>query len=228
MVWGMKQPSNFGQFWPEGEFEAASDNAGQDGWRLRLVEYYRAQSPEEQRRLFDFDSRFPAHGYASFAYGKFIYEPGAGGNCEHPDYTPIEPHEVPRYYLSRPYRSLGSFIVAGLPAVDEDLKAIIERFEPGVHQFFPIPIIIGRNQKQTDKKYFIVVIRRYFDAYLPKVSDMSKKNFAGIAYSKAVFGDAHLWRDRGTPAITCLSDEIKAEIVKAGLRLPKPFTMQEV
>ena len=53
MVWGLRLPIDFGQFWPSGEFEHdAKEN--DSGWYDRLRNYYYAQSPEEQIRLYDY------------------------------------------------------------------------------------------------------------------------------------------------------------------------------
>ena len=51
---------------------------------------------------------------------------------------------------------------------------------------------------------------------------------AGLAFSSAVVGKAHLWRERrGGEGPTLFSDE-KAAIEQAGLRRPKLNKMKEV
>lgn len=96
-----------------------------------------------------------------------------------------------------------------------------------MHQFFPIEIKMPKG-KIFPKAYFTLVIGQYFDSYAPDKSDESKKNLAGRAFSKAAFGNAHLWRDRRFPLLNCLSDELKSALDDAGLRLPKHYRMKEI
>lgn len=50
----------------------------------------------------------------------------------------------------------------------------------------------------------------------------------GRAFSKAVFGKAHLWRDRRFQMVNCFSDQLMADISDATLRIPKHYKMKEV
>jgi hypothetical protein len=47
-------------------------------------------------------------------------------------------------------------------------------------------------------------------------------------FSKGVHGEAHLWKDRATPALIYFSDELKAKIDKAALNIPRHYKMKEV
>ena len=251
MVWGVVGAKGFGRFAPEGRMEADPET-GQDRWHDRLASHYWAQTPEEQRRLFDYDHLSRSSYYASYAAGKFTHECGSV-HMHHPDWPPysaIEPHEPPQFYSSRPYPALASFITffGGTEAVDENLKAILERLEPGVHQFFPLKIIIGPNDRQTDLKYFTFRMGQYCTSFSPEQSDVeaftgpspvvpnyyspveTKKGISGIALSKAAFGNAHLWRERWFPSsqVFCISDELKAEIDKEGLSIARHYKMREV
>jgi len=76
-----------------------------------------------------------------YAVGKFTKELGTVSGAEYPLFSQIEEHEPPRSFNTvKGYKSLGSLIKLNnrILAVDQALRAIIERLEPGVHQFFPI------------------------------------------------------------------------------------------
>ena len=236
MVWGMTMPVGFGEFWPDGEFEY-DRKAKESGWRDRLRLHYLAQSPEEQIRLYDYRSLGNGHdspGYGAAHYqsitGKFRCEIGTKDGPDHLPFTPAEAHEAPQTFdTAKTYASLGAMIKLNdrLLAADDDFRAIVERMEPSVHQFFPLEIKMPKG-KTYPKNYYTLVIGQYFDSYVPEMSDEGEKHFTGRAYSKAAFGAAHLWRDRRSPLLNWLSDELKAEIDKAGLRLPKHYKMREV
>lgn len=239
MVWGMGLPGSFGAFFPSGDYV---------GWSDDLDKYFKNEMPTEQKALFVEDGRF----YSSYAMSKFIHDPGEQMR-DYPPFTPIEPHEPPkRFELEKQYKSLGSLIetMNCILAVDESLKDIIERFEPGVHQFFPLEISMPfRENYQTyfenyPKRFFILAIGQYIDSFSTEQSDPDswkeiwpdhfqynddKQSMSGLALSKQTFGTAHLWRERRMllPLI-CFSDTLMAEIKKAGLRLPKHYRVKEI
>jgi hypothetical protein len=230
MVWGMRLPDNFGEFWPSGVFEYDAEKK-ESGWWDRLQDYYLAQTPEEQLRLFDHGDAHRALNYPYYVTGKFIYgigvkEPGP----DKPIFNAAESHEAPLTFdTEKTVSTLGSLVMLNsrILAVDEELKTIIERLEPGVHQFFLIEMRMPKG-KVFPKKYYTLTIGQHFDAYSPEKSDESKKHMTGRAFFKDIFSKAHLWRDRRFPLVNCFSDELMAEISKAGLRLPKYYKMKEV
>jgi hypothetical protein len=247
MVWGMSLPSGFGEFWPLGDFEYDTKTR-ESGWSERLSAFYREQNPERQKALFEYDDTDgnAAHFYSGYVSGKFKSELGTREGSDRPPFTSIESHEPPQsFHTEKAYKALGSLIMlnSGILAVDEALKLIIERLEPGVHQFFPIKITMPRGVV-FHKPYYVLVIGQYHDSFSPEYSkegsyrkngDYSyrhaeaKAGVTGLAFSKGVFGDAHLWRERRMgQRLTCFSDEIQAEITKAGLRTPKHYRMMEV
>jgi hypothetical protein len=246
MVWGMSIPSTFGEFWPDGDFEY-DRKMRESGWRGRLIAHYLAEPRQEQKRLFNHGDDIDASGYAGYAIGKFTDEVGTVHPFfpDRPPFSVIEPHEPPKTFdTEKTYKSLGSLIAlnSGLLAVDEAVKAIIEQLEPKVHQFFPIDIIMPKSVA-FPKDYYVLVIGRYFDSFSPENSkedsysigsgyygySENKNSMSGLAFSTAVFGGAHLWRERRFfKKLTCFSDELQSGIIKAGLRLPKHYEMKEV
>ncbi|MEO9131459.1 MAG: DUF1629 domain-containing protein [Sphingomonas sp.] len=241
----MDVPSGFGEFWPEGDFEGV-DERGSRGWSKRLIAYYEESMPEAQKALFDDGRGNGALCYMGHVFGKFTHELGT---CDEPDglpLTPIEEHEPPTSFdTDKTYTLLGSLIALnyGILAVNEALKAILQRLEPGRHQFFPIEIRMPKG-KIFPELYYILVIGQYIDSFSPEHSrkeswqeampgryshEESKKGITGLAVSHAVFGTAHLWRERRFfDLLTCFSDGLQGEIVQAGLRIPKHYQMKEI
>ncbi|SLN61304.1 hypothetical protein ROA7450_03169 [Roseovarius albus] len=103
-----------------------------------------------------------------------------------------------------------------------------------MHQFWAVDVQQPRG-KTPEKDYFMMVIGRYLDAFLPEKSveeawvcagtsylsaGSYKKDCNGLAVSRDVIGEAHLWRDRKLTRPTFfISDDLKAEIDAAGLRI---------
>ncbi len=238
MVWVMRLPNNFGVFWPSGEFEY--DPTKKDtGWYDRLERHYLAQTPGEQLRLYDY--RLLDHGENNAEWGAGHYRTYVSGKlkCEigtkdpllhHLPISAINLHEPPiTFDTDKAFASLGSMIKLNdrILAVDEAIKDIIDRLEPGQHQFFPIEIIMPKGRKFPEK-YYTLVVGQWFSSFLPEKSDIGKKNFAGLIFSKEAFGNAHLWKDRGTPALTYFSDVLRGEIERAGMRIPKLYKVKVV
>ena len=237
MVWGMSMPSGFGEFFPDGEFV---------GWRECLKTYYGTQMPEEQKALFDDGRGNGANRYAYHVSEKLKREPGSCLSQHYPPFGPVEPHETPKSFrTAKRHASLGSLVALNdsILAVDEALKGIIERLEPGVHRFFPVETSMPGGAA-FPRAHHILFIGRFFDSFSPERSDYgswrpdgpdhyfhepNKKGMAGLAFSRAIFGDAHLWRERRMSSLlTCLSDELRTEIAKARLRTPKLCQMKEI
>lgn len=252
MVWGMSLPAKFGEFWPEGKFEM-NPKTRESGWGERLREYFQSQALKKQTELLDGVPDGDPHGraYAYHVSRKFINEIGVAAGPQGPHFSPIEPHEPPRSFTAaKTSQSLGSLIELNdrIVAVDDALKAIIEGLEPGVHQFFPIELVMPKGVIFPGS-YHVLVIGRYHDSFSPENSDKdswsdygpnypdfyfykydeSKSGISGLAFSRDVFGRSHLWRERRFNGILiCLSDELQSEITKAGLRVPVHYAMKEV
>jgi hypothetical protein len=239
MVWTMSTSVTFGQFFPSGDFI---------GWDDTLQKHFEEVMLPEQRALFN--DRHSS--YALYVSQKFEYECGRTYFPEFPILTPIENHEAPKIFkVERRYILLGSLMfVGGCLVVDEVLKDIIETFDPGVHQYFPISIV-APNGEAYPRSYFILVIRRYLESFLREksssdawrldygpdgysdgpyfINDTYKKDVQGLSFSKVAIGNAGLWRERHNGSGTLLfSDDLEAEAVKAGLRLPKHFRANEL
>ncbi len=246
MVWGLFEPRSFGEYWPDGEFENGDDPEAL-GWGGRLDNYYSQQSPEVQRELYDDILDEGGAGYGYFAHKKFVHEIGTTFSPSYPKLNVIRRHEAPQTFDTvKSYKNLGSYITLNsfIAAVDEGLKAAIETLEPDVHQFFPLEIRMPKG-KVYPVPFFTLVVGQYFDSFsladckkgsahephpnFYRIND-TKKGMAGVALRKSVFGNAHLWRERGLRTdLTCFSDELHDEIAKAELNMPRKFyPMMEV
>ncbi|MEQ1650658.1 MAG: DUF1629 domain-containing protein [Hyphomicrobiaceae bacterium] len=227
----MALPNSFGQFFPDGNYV---------GWDEELAEYFDHKMPADQKALFE----RPGHSsYARHVSEKFTNEPGLK-RPGFPSFGPIAAHEAPkRFEAEKKYASLGSLIELNdrILAVDESLKEVIERFEPGVHHFFPIEIIMPKKIIYP-KQYFVMAIGQYLNSFSSERSDpaswrpdwqeyclMDEGNMSGLALSRQAFGNAHLWRERCiSNELVCFSDQLMSEITRAGLRLPKCRKLKEV
>lgn len=242
MVWGMNLPSRFGEFWPDGDFK---------GWRASLVNFYLKQSPEVQKALLDHaDGVMEAVSrYPYYVSEKMISEIGTKIALELPPTAAVQPHEAPTsFFTEKSYEKLGSLIMFNdrIIAVNEAMKSVIEGLEPGVHQFFPIDIMMPKERTFPDR-YYTLVIGQYIDSFVPEQSNPeifeeksvkpgyyshkhNKAGVNGLALSRAKFEGAHLWRERylGGEWLTCFSDELKVAIEEAGLRTPPLHQMIEV
>lgn len=250
MVWGMTLPKGFGDYWPSGEYEY-DRSTRESGWFGRLSGHYFRLESEEQEKLYCYspDPSDAVRRYGTYPLNKFKKEPGWVHKFDdEPPLGDVQPHEVPRSFdCDKTYTSLASLIKlnAMLLAVDERLKAIIERLEPGVHEFFPFELTMPKG-KRYPEQYYILRIRQYFDAFFKEESaeesfdestsnpgllflNTSKRALNGLAVSRAVFDGAHLWRDRTfEEELTCFSDELIAEVKAQGLRLPKHYKLKVV
>jgi len=230
----MALPSKFGEFWPDGNYV---------GWDEDLTAFFNNEMPADEKAQFDHVSS-----YIYFVSQKLITEPGCKPSPDYPPVGSVAAHEAPkRFKTTKSYSSLASFITLTnrIVAVDTSLKNLFERVEPGVHHFFPIEIEMP-NKAVYPKQFFVLVIGRYLDSFSSDQSNPDylkpnglrnylvkrcgcKQAMSGLAFFKQGFGGAHLWRESCiTNELFCLSDELKSEITRLGLRLPKHYRMKEI
>ena len=244
MVWGMYLPNGGGPYGPYGEDEGPVDVHG-DGWHYRLKKNYQDHLSDAQKAFYG-----NAWKYAFCVGDKFRYE--TGHKQPGPDdlmVTPIEDHEPPRFYqIEKGYTELSSIISLDSRrwAVDESVKAIVERLEPGLHKFYPLEIRMPRG-KVYPVQYYCLVVGSWLQSFSPEDSVQDafkayegngvkwysisgdKKCITGLAFRKSVYKTAHLWRERGLNEwLICLSDELAAALAGSGLMLPKYYRMKGI
>lgn len=241
MVWGMAHPKSGGAYGPYGEYEGPVDHYG-GGWKHRLEAHFRERMTDAEQAPF----RGPYSSYSGWVWSKLIYEPGTKPEPERPPLAAIADHEPPRFYqIEKGFKELASII--SLPgcvwAVSEPAKVLIERVEPGSHQFYPIEIRMPRG-KTYPTLYYTIVFGRYLDSFAPELSrpesvrkngdfsyhlNDSKAGITGLALRKSVYGTAQLWRERRFGEwLACFSDRLMADLASAELLLPKHYRMMDV
>ena len=230
MAWALKDPDGFGKYWPDGEFE---------GWDEQVEEYFNNGMSDEQKAQACNDGRLSMWSIA----GKF-----------HDDKGSVDEQESPKNFQTvKSYTELHSMIAteSRVLAVDEDFKQLIEKFEPGVHQFFPFTITMPKGEI-FPKQYFTLVIRQFIEGVIPKegtyrddssYDPFSKKllktryyplgytkpHYNKIHVSKEAIGSAHLWRDtRMTRPNVFISDSFQAAVKEAGLTIFRHHKVKEV
>lgn len=245
MAWGMPLPSQFGIFWPEGDFEGVDDH-GRCVWGSRLDSQFNSLSVEEQDRIYTSDQS--QHDYAFWVSEKFKREVGSRLTKSAPIFTPVLPHEVPKSFNTvKTYKDLGSLIQLNdrIIAVDKIVKSEIEVFEKCVHEFFPIDLVMPGERIQR-KEFFILLIGRHIDSFSPEFSQkgsytpysklnrsfafgVSKRDIEALAFVRERFAGAHLWRERCFPGLlTCFSDELMRRLNELNVDLPPHWQMREV
>ena len=188
MAWGLREPTGFGKLYPD---------ASSDGYREAIEAYFHAHLTEAERATFD-------HRPVSFRYAisrKFTEDMGF-----------LEDFEQPRQYRTEvKIKHFASMLLLenGLVAVDSDLKSVIEGFESGVHQFWPITFVSKRGVPYEQEFHGLIVgnHRRAFSREISVagsweeregaacVTRPHKEHFEGIGLSEAAIDGAHLWRD---------------------------------
>jgi hypothetical protein len=236
MVWALIEPSGFCEFFPYSNME---NDYGK--WHERMAEHF-SQMPHDLKTKYGND-------LATYNYvvsSKFTKEQGSRITDVSPPIGPLEPHEKPDEFItSKKYSSLGSLIKLNdrLLAVDKPLKEIIERLEPGVHNFWQMMITMPEGAVYP-MQYYGMVIGQFLDSFsLENCTEgiweesegyytarrQQKEFVSGLAFSRKAFGGAHLWRERKIyNGNILLSDTLQAEIVKSNLRLPKLVRTKEV
>ncbi|WP_422375639.1 imm11 family protein [Roseibium sp.] len=147
-----------------------------------------------------------------------LFEPGRmyAGRPVRPDFIPTrmvwKNKDIPPYDF---------FMSNGLILVSDAFKEIVERHEPGVHQFFPIDVMSEDGQK-IGRVYFFNFCNR-LDSVDPNNSTAKKGKLlwkprtGKMVYSKNVIGERHAWVDKYVSSGRFLSNAVKEDVVSAGL-----------
>jgi len=163
--------------------------------------------------------------------------------------APIQSHEPPSYFLTEKSLSqLGSIIslTDRMWAMDEAAKSVIEKLEPGLHQFYRLEIRMPRNQTYP-LPFYTFVCGQWLESFTPQdtapgsftegnsadtkwysIND-SKAVISSLAMRRSVFKDAHCWRERGfNEWLLCFSDEAINRLIDAECTLPRHYRMKEI
>jgi len=113
--------------------------------------------------------------------------------------------------------------------VSEPLRALIEKFDPGIHDFFPVDLTLPAGRK-PETPYYVFIIRAQKDTFIPELSRHGGDKFNGKYYQivgeEASFSSecrkgAHIWREKRLTGVILFSDELEAAMRSAGIRYYK-------
>lgn len=221
MAWGILEPMSFGAFFPLGDYPE---------WEDKIKDYFDHGMTAERRAYFENSHR------------QYIYEICTNFTKE---YGLVESHEWPSKYKMAKMHALNSLLILRnrLCVVKEDLKDLVEMFEPGVHAFSPIEIVSARGEPHPDR-FFCMLIRQFVDSFRPDLSaewawDQTgqryrasrdrKKEMSELALSSDAIGHKHLWRELSLrlPQMF-ISDELRQAISERGIKIPPHFQLKSV
>lgn len=222
MAWGLVDQIDFGQCSLNGSFF---------NWRNDLRKIFEFDMDDEQRKTY---GNLPTE-YIIRTAKKFVDSPGVIARNEYP----ID------FRLESSQRKFGSLLEleSGILAVDDNLKALIERLEPATHLFWSINIY-HKNGSKTEKNYFGFIINQFFDSFIPDKSsefythtngksyhanDFSLKCFSNICLDASIAKNKSIWRETKliSPEIM-ISDQLCDEIKKHGLKIFKHYKMGSI
>lgn len=127
------------------------------------------------------------------------------------------------------------FPLPGFACVSQRFRAIVELFEPGIHQFFPIQLK-SRKRVPYEEPYFLINVCQRFDSILVKGVDLPwGKIVAGglkgmpilsrmgtkppLHVSRTTIAGRHLWLNRWIGAGEIMvSDQLRAALMDAKIR----------
>ena len=223
MAWGMMEPVEFGPTFPCGNFGDHNE---------RLDTYFNSELTESERKEFGRVTSF-----RRIISRKYSAERDA-----------MLEHEMPReLHLERAHRSFADLMISlnALLVVSGRLKNLIEEFEMGIHQFWPMRYFDYRGD-QVEIEVYGMVIRQFRDSAIPDQSDwdpnhgkppkwyFSRHNFGTkknvrLTLNRANREGAHLWRERRwvSPNLF-LSDELQSAIKEQDLRIFKHYRASEI
>ena len=224
MAYGFDTPATFGKFFPDGEFAGYED----------FLEGYFEEASAEGQTTQKFFTDFRSDLHRDFHKGR----------------RSVPDALLPKtFQLAKPYKKLGDIMGLGYAsAVPSSLLDIIEKLEPGRHQSWPIDITLPSGDGYPIQYHMLNVLTS-LDAWDKEQSDPGsykksmrifkmlrpKQNYAsGIALSREVIGDHHIWRGFVSPETGIsgfnfyVSDALKEAIDKAGLITPPFYQLKEV
>lgn len=247
MVWGLFMPTIFGKFFPDGHYT---------GWRHDLEKYFSDDMPIDQKALFKNGPSYPY--YVTTKFTEDPNKNSHGRPPFTPIEAHGSPKRFVLEKKYRSLGSLitteDQILTVDEPFKDiiEHLDLGTHQFFP-LHILNGAAQGPDPHSDWVLKRYFILVIGRHIDSFSPGRSDpgswrysdldlssvndadqtffcnRDKEPMSKIALSMQVFSSAHLWRERRMVSpLICISDALRAEIVKAGLHLPKHYRLKEI
>lgn len=139
----------------------------------------------------------------------------------------LKPEYVPTKFLwgGPKNRKLPDVIYGrGVVLVSSRVKDIMERFEPGVHQYFPVDIIYKSSKELAEKMFFLNICtrldsidRKLTTATLSK-GGMWKPETGYWVFDLAAIGSHHFWHDKHIFLGWMVSDALKQAFEEGGIK----------
>ncbi len=229
MAWCVRIGSSFGQFFLSGKFT---------GWEEAKTAYFNAGLTEAEDAAIGPVNRLNC--YMLYVSEKFTCDRG-----------PILDHEWPtEFKTARALKQIGVLFKGneGLLIVEDGLRALIERFEPGMHRFRPIKVVT-KGGKVYPGNHHLLVIGQFVDCFSFQDSDpsvvreihatldpmyysvraLSRQQFAKIAFISTCQAGKHLWRETKLAGRGFyISDDLHEAILEAGFKFPKHYRVKDV
>ncbi|WP_247076746.1 DUF1629 domain-containing protein [Pseudohalocynthiibacter sp. F2068] len=150
--------------------------------------------------------------------------------------------EVPReVVLHKKRKSMPDcFLTTGsLALVTSKVREILEQFDPGLHQFFPIDVRF-KSSTQPEGEYFAMNVTRMQDSIVDDVSSVApfhghvsekmhihhfRKN---ATVRKFALSGANLWREKRYPASFMMSDAFFEALKAQKIKMFRPYKAKEI
>lgn len=138
---------------------------------------------------------------------------------------PFESENIPsKIELDGPKRTIPDIYSAYGLLVSEKFKSVVEKFEPNVHQFFPIELVWKDGSHAADRFWFVpctrldTVDRQKTTFEFRNIWFLDGSKDKDLVFNRSQIGDHHVWIDKfivmPTPAI---SETLKLELDAVGL-----------
>ena len=159
--------------------------------------------------------------------------------AEMPDVLPLEkgPKVLPAVFHSD----------GGIVVCSGELKAILEEFNPGIHQFIPIKVIL-RNGLDAPGTHFILNVHHTLDAIVDERTKARRSDATlpgepsrhymflridaespgDVTVNRSKLTSAHLWREKAYPRLYMMSDALHSRLKAAGMRFFKAIKATEI
>ena len=161
----------------------------------------------------------------------------------------LNPLEMPDFLqLERPRKSLPEVFFSdnGILICSGKAKRILEEFNPGLHQFISIRVILKSGQ-DAPGEHFILNVHHTLDTIIDEKTKsdsimvtlpddpsrhlmslrLSAEHSGGVGVDKSKLTSAHLWREKAYRKIFMMSDALNKRLSEAGIRFLKAIKAQE-
>ncbi len=114
----------------------------------------------------------------------------------------------------------------GLPLVSDALRSLIEKMDPGFHQFFPVELSLPKG-REPETGYNIIIVTESKTSIIPELSEVQLTEYGDYRFNyghpKIVFSPecrsgANIWREEKFDGRLFISDKLDNEIRSQGLK----------